>query len=98
MYEPCDALAAPRFTGPHTYARLPHVKDFGRRGRGGVRDAMGPRGLLSLGHTVRPPEGIRSASGMIRTHHAVRRVQVFGALSSIDTETAPRRRATSRTP
>jgi hypothetical protein len=31
MYEPCDALAAPRFTGPHTYARLPYVR-FGPEG------------------------------------------------------------------
>ena len=26
MYEPWDALKAPRFTGPRTYARLPYVR------------------------------------------------------------------------
>jgi agmatinase len=35
------------------------------------------------------PEGIRSASGMIRTYNAVQRVQVFGALSSIDYGDSP---------
>jgi agmatinase len=35
------------------------------------------------------PEGIRSASGMIRTYNAVLRVQVFGALSTIDYGDAP---------
>src|SRR5918912_487749 len=30
------------------------------------------------------PEAVRSASGMIRTYNAVQRVQVFGALSTID--------------
>jgi len=28
MYEPWNALEAPRFTGPRTYARLPWVKEF----------------------------------------------------------------------
>ena len=28
MYQPWDAFAAPRFTGPRTYARLPYVKDL----------------------------------------------------------------------
>ena len=28
MYEPWNALDAPRFTGPRTYARLPYIKDL----------------------------------------------------------------------
>ena len=35
------------------------------------------------------PEAIRSASGMIRTYNPVQRVQVFGALSTIDYGDAP---------
>ena len=66
MYEPWDAFEAPRFTGPRTYARLPHVKElddveaavFGMPWDGGTSFRSGAR----FG-----PEGVRSASGMIRT-------------------------------
>ena len=88
MYEPWNALEAPRFTGPRTYARLPWVKEFD-----GVDAAV--YGLPWDGGTsFRPgarfgPEAIRSASGMIRTYNPVQRVQVFGALSTIDFGDAP---------
>jgi agmatinase len=91
MHEPWDALETPRFTGPRTYARLPYVKDlegveaavFGMPWDGGTSFRSGAR----FG-----PEGVRSASGMIRTYNPVQKVQVFGALSSIDygdSQTAP---------
>jgi agmatinase len=35
------------------------------------------------------PEGVRSASGMIRTYNAVQKLQVFGALSTIDYGDSP---------
>jgi len=88
MYEPWNALEAPRFTGPRTYARLPWVKDLD-----GVDAAV--YGLPWDGGTsFRPgarfgPEAIRSASGMIRTYNPDQRVQVFGALSTIDFGDAP---------
>jgi len=83
MYEPWDALQAPRFTGPRTYARLPYVKDlngvevavFGMPWDGGTSFRSGAR----FG-----PEAIRAASGMLRTYNPVQKVQVFGALSTID--------------
>jgi len=88
MYEPWNALEAPRFTGPRTYARLPHVKDpagadaavFGMPWDGGASFRGGAR----FG-----PEGVRSMSGMIRTYNAAQRVQVFGNLSTIDYGDAP---------
>ena len=88
MYEPPDALEAPRFTGPRTYARLPYVKSlegvdcavFGMPWDGGASFRPGAR----FG-----PEGIRSASGMIRTYNEGIGVQVFGALSVIDFGDAP---------
>ena len=88
MYEPWDALKAPRFTGPRTYARLPYVKElegvhaavFGIPWDGGASFRGGAR----FG-----PEGVRSASGMIRTYNPVQKVQVFGALSTIDYGDAP---------
>jgi agmatinase len=91
MYEPWNALEAPRFTGPRTFARLPVVRElagvdvavFGMPWDGGTSFRSGTR----FG-----PEAIRSASGMIRTYNPVQRVQVFGAVSCIDygdTPTAP---------
>jgi agmatinase len=88
MYEPWDALEAPRFTGPRTYARLPYVKTFedveavvfGMPWDGGTSFRSGAR----FG-----PEAVRSASAMIRTYNAVQKVQVFGALSTIDYGDAP---------
>jgi agmatinase len=88
MYEPWDALQAPRFTGPRTYSRLPYVKEldgvtcavFGMPWDGGASFRPGAR----FG-----PEGIRSASGMIRTYNAVQEVQVFGTVSTIDYGDAP---------
>lgn len=88
MYEPWDALEAPRFTGPRTYARLPHVKTlgdveaavFGMPWDGGTSFRSGAR----FG-----PEAVRSASAMLRTYNAVQKVQVFGALSTIDYGDAP---------
>jgi agmatinase len=88
MHEPWNALEAPRFTGPRTFARLPWVKELD-----GVDAAV--YGLPWDGGTsFRPgarfgPEAIRSASGMIRTYNPVQRVQVFGALSTIDFGDAP---------
>ena len=88
MYELPDALLAPRFTGPRTYARLPYVQDvegvecavFGMPWDGGASFRPGAR----FG-----PEAIRSASGLIRTYHADQGVQVFGELSTVDYGDAP---------
>jgi agmatinase len=88
MHQPPDALAAPRFTGPRTFARLPHLATledvdcvvFGMPWDGGTTFRSGAR----FG-----PEAIRSASGMIRTYNPAQRVQVFGALSAVDYGDAP---------
>ena len=88
MYEPWDALQAPRFTGPRTFGRLPHNSDldnadavvYGMPWDGGTSFRSGAR----FG-----PEAIRSASGMLRTYNAVQKVQVFGELSTIDYGDAP---------
>jgi agmatinase len=89
VYQPPDALAAPRFTGPRTFARLPHLPAldsnvacavFGMPWDGGTSFRSGAR----FG-----PEAVRSASGMIRTYNPVQRVQVFGSLSVVDHGDAP---------
>ncbi len=88
LYEPPDALQSPRFTGPRTYARLPHRATLesvdcvvhGMPWDGGASFRPGTR----FG-----PEAIRSASGMIRTYNAAIGVQVFGELSVVDYGDAP---------
>jgi agmatinase len=88
MYEPWDALQAPRFTGPRTYARLPYVRDL--QGASAAVYGLPWDGGTSFRSGARfGPEAIRSASGMIRTYNPVQRVQVFGALSTIDYGDAP---------
>jgi agmatinase len=88
VHQPWDALSAPRFTGPRTYARLPHrgsldgaeAAVFGVPWDGGASFRGGAR----FG-----PEAIRSASGMIRTYNPVQKVQVLGRLSTIDYGDSP---------
>lgn len=88
MHQPWDALEAPRYTGPRTFARLPHVNSlegahaavFGMPYDGGTSFRSGAR----MG-----PEAVRSASGMLRTFNSVLRVQVFGELSTVDFGDAP---------
>jgi agmatinase len=88
MYEPADALVAPRYSGPRTFARLPHTESldgvdcavFGIPWDGGTSFRSGPR----FG-----PEGIRSASALLRPYNPAQRVQVFGRLSCVDRGDAP---------
>jgi agmatinase len=83
MYEPADALVSPRFTGPRTFARLPQVRDlagvdvalFGMPWDGATTYRSGAR----FG-----PEGVRSASAMLRPYNPAQNVMVFGNLSCID--------------
>ncbi|MDQ6778018.1 MAG: agmatinase [Actinomycetota bacterium] len=88
MREPPDATQAPRFTGPRTFARLPHTTDLD-----GVHAAiygMPWDGSTSFRSGARfGPEAVRSMSAMLRTYNPVLKVQVFGALSTIDYGDAP---------
>jgi agmatinase len=88
MREPPDATQSPRFTGPRTFARLPHTTDLD-----GVHAAvfgMPWDGSTSFRSGTRfGPEAVRSMSAMLRTYNPVLHVQVFGALSTIDYGDAP---------
>jgi agmatinase len=88
MYEPADALVSPRFTGPRTFARLPHTDaldgvDCALHGipwDGGTSFRSGAR----FG-----PEGIRSASALLRPYNPAQGEAVFGVLSCVDRGDAP---------
>jgi len=88
MREPPDATESPRFTGPRTFARLPHTTDLD--GVDAAVYGMPWDGSTSFRSGARfGPEAVRSMSGMLRTYNPVQRVQVFGALSTIDYGDAP---------
>ena len=53
MYEPRDALEAPRFTGPRTYARLPWVKELDGVDAAGYGSPMGRWYIVSARSSIR---------------------------------------------
>ncbi|HWF26624.1 MAG TPA: agmatinase [Solirubrobacteraceae bacterium] len=88
MRQPPDAAETPRFTGPRTFARLPHITDLG--GVDAAVYGMPWDGSTSFRSGARfGPEAVRSMSAMLRSYNPVLHVQVFGALSTIDYGDAP---------
>jgi agmatinase len=82
-YRPLDAQVIPRFAGVRTFMRAPHVTDLT-----GV-DAAAFGIPFDTGTSFRSgqrfgPEGIRSASSLIRPYHPVLGVNVVEALSIVD--------------
>ena len=87
-YRPPDALAAPRFSGPRTFMRLPHVEttddvDVAVIGVP-TDDAVSFRSGARFG-----PEAIRSASVLLRPYNPHLRVDLFERLSIVDHGDAP---------
>jgi agmatinase len=83
-FGPPDASAAPRYTGPRTFARLPHIavphEDVDAAVIGIPFDtATSFRSGARFG-----PEAIRSASTLLRPYHPGLDVDVFGTLSLVD--------------
>src|ERR687897_2357987 len=82
-YGPPDAFETPRFSGPRTFMRLPHVRDLE-----GVDVAI--VGIPTDGAVVFRsgarfgPEGIRSASVMLRNYNPLLRIDVVEKLSLVD--------------
>src|ERR671934_1605985 len=82
-YGPPDAFETPRFSGPRTFMRLPHVRDLD-----GVDVAV--VGVPTDGAVVYRsgarfgPEGIRSASVMLRNYNPILGIDVVDRLSLVD--------------
>jgi len=83
-YQPPDASQVPRYAGVRTFARLPHLQvpapDV---------DAAVVGVPFDTATSFRPgarfgPEGIRSASALLRPYHPPLDVDVFGTLSLVD--------------
>jgi agmatinase len=83
-FQPPDASVAPRYTGPRTFARLPHVAlphDDVQAALIGVP--------FDTATSFRPgarfgPEAIRSASALLRPYHPGLDIDVFGTISVVD--------------
>jgi agmatinase len=82
-YMPADAFRSPRFSGVRTYMRLPHVTgldDVDVAVMGVPFDtATSFRSGARFG-----PEGIRSASALLRPYNPEQRVDIFAHLSAVD--------------
>jgi agmatinase len=87
-HRPADSSKTPRFTGPRTFMRLPHVTDLD-----GVDvavcgiptdDAVSFKSGARFG-----PEAIRSASVLLRPYNPRLKVDVVEALSMVDYGDAP---------
>lgn len=83
-FQPTDASRAPRYSGVRTFARLPHVEVPAA----GV-DAAVIGVPFDTATSFRPgarfgPEGIRSASALLRPYHPPLDVNVFETLAIVD--------------
>ena len=88
MHQPPDASQQPRFTGPRTFARLPHVTDL--KGVDAAVYGLPWDGATSFRSGARfGPEAVRSMSALLRPYNPVAKVQVFGAVSAVDYGDAP---------
>jgi agmatinase len=82
-YEPADSFETPRFSGVRTFMRLPNTRDLANA------DAAIVGAPFDTGATFRAgarfgPEGIRSASHLLRRYNPSLDVAVFDHLSVID--------------
>ena len=82
-YEPANSFETPRFSGVRTFMRLPNVRDLTNS------DAAIVGAPFDTGATFRAgarfgPEGIRSASHLLRRYNPSQDVSIFDHLSVID--------------
>lgn len=83
-YHPPDASVAPRYTGPRTFARLPHVPVPADGVDAAVIGVPFDTATSFRSGARFGPEGIRSASALLRPYHPALDVDVFGTLSVVD--------------
>src|SRR3954470_204404 len=82
-YGPPDAFETPRFSGPRTFMRLPHVEDLHEVDGAGVGIPSDGAQVYRSGSRF-GPEAIRSASVMLRNYNPILDVDVSGRLSLVD--------------
>ena len=83
-YQPPDASLAPRYTGPRTFGRLPHIPVPAADIDAAVIGVPFDTATSFRSGTRFGPEGIRSASALLRPYHPPLDIDVFGTLSVVD--------------
>ena len=87
-HRPADSSKTPRFTGPRTFMRLPHVTDL--EGVDVAVCGVPTDDAVSFKSGARfGPEAIRSASVLLRPYNPRLKVDVVEALSMVDYGDAP---------
>lgn len=82
-YGPPDAFETPRFSGPRTFMRLPYVRDLDGVDVAVLGIPMDGAQVYRTGSRF-GPEGIRSASVMLRNYNPILAVNVVERLSLVD--------------
>jgi agmatinase len=82
-YGPPDAFELPRFSGPRTFMRLPHVRELDEVDVAVVGVPTDGAVVFRSGARF-GPEGIRSASVLLRNSNPILRVDVVEKLSLVD--------------
>lgn len=82
-YGPADAFRAPRYTGPRTFARCPHVTDWDGVDVAAIGIPFDTGTSFRVGARF-GPEAIRSGSTLLRPYNPNLKVDVFGTLSVVD--------------
>jgi agmatinase len=82
-YGPVDAMKYPRFSGIRTFMRLPHVQDLQSVDFAVIGAPFDTGATYRVGARF-GPEGIRSASVLLRPYNTSLDVNIFDHLSGID--------------
>ena len=82
-YMPADAFRSPRFSGVRTYMRLPHVTGLDDVDVAVLGVPFDTATSFSSGARF-GPEGVRSASALLRPYNPEQRVDIFAHLSAVD--------------
>lgn len=82
-YEPADSFETPRFSGVRTFMRLPNVRDLENADVAIVGAPFDTGATFRVGARF-GPEGVRSASHLLRRHNPGLGVTIFDHLSVID--------------
>lgn len=82
-YEPANSLETPRFSGVRTFMRLPNIQDL-ENADAAIVGAPFDTGASFRAGARFAPEGIRSASHLLRPYNPSQDASIFDRLSVID--------------
>jgi agmatinase len=87
-YGPVDAMVYPRFSGIRTFMRLPHITDLDDVDFAVIGAPFDTGATYRVGARF-GPEGIRSASALLRPYNPSQDIVLFDHLSGVDFDDFP---------